>query len=96
VGLPPDLARLGDELVDAAGRISRARRAQRRRVAAGVVGGALALAFAALSPAPLDPSHRGSELVIATSMGCEHPGDAHLRLVACAQPMVLHRPYAIN
>lgn len=94
VGLPPDLARLGDELVDAAGRISRTRRSQRRRFAACVLAGALA--FAVLTPATLDPAHRGPELVMATSMGCEHPGDAHLRLVACARPTVLHRPYAIN
>jgi hypothetical protein len=94
VGLPPDLTRLGNELVEAARRTTRARRARRRRLAVAVLAGALA--FAALTPAALEPSHRGPERFATVSAGCEHPRDAHIRLVACERPMVLHRPYAIN
>jgi hypothetical protein len=98
VGLPPDLARLGDHLVDAARRTTRARRARRRRFALAVVTGALA--FAALTPAALDPAHRESTLVAAAENfarpGCDQPRGARFTMVACEGPMVLHRPYAIQ
>jgi hypothetical protein len=84
VVLPPDLDHLGDHLVAAARRTS-ARRERRRRLAlAGVVG---ALAFGALNPAPLDPSHRDVFVLRASAEQFVQPGDG---------AMVLHRPYAIN
>jgi hypothetical protein len=95
VGLPPGLTRLGDEIV-AAARRTRDRHARRRRFATAVLAGALA--FAALTPASLDPSHR--ELTLATDgyapRGCDLARGTQATLVACEGPMVLHRPYAIN
>lgn len=90
--------RLGNDLVDAARRTTTARRARRRRIAVAVLGGALA--FAALTPAALDPAHR--DLTIAstgdafTTSGCDLSRGARTSLVRCEGPMVLHRPYAIN
>jgi hypothetical protein len=99
VGLPPDLALLGDDLVAAARRTSRARRAHRRRLAA-VTALAGALAFAALTPAALDPAHHEFTIVAAAERlappTCDHTRGAGYTLVACEGPMVLHRPYAIN
>ena len=99
MGLPPDLAQLGDELFAAARRTSLARRAQRRRFAAVTVL-AGALAFAALTPASLDPAHPEFTIVAAAERlappTCDHTRGAGYTLVACEGPMVLHRPYAIN
>lgn len=96
MGLPPDLARLGNELVDAAVRTTGARRARRRRFAVAVIAGALA--FAALTPAALEPSHREATIAATAGdyalRGCDHARAAPL--VGCEGPMVLHRPYAIN
>jgi hypothetical protein len=97
VGLPPDLARLGDDLVAAARRTNSARHARRRRFAVAALSGALA--FAALTPAALDPAQRdlaaASSETVAT-LGCDHARGTRLALVGCPQPVVLHRPYAIN
>ena len=94
--LPPDLARLGNDLVEAARRTTTARRARRRRIVAAVLGGALA--FAALTPAGLDSADRDVTVAAAEALppaGCDlarsRPAPA-----ACEGPMVLHRPYAIN
>jgi hypothetical protein len=96
VGLPPDLARLGDQLVDAARRTTRARRARRRRFALATVTGAIA--FAALTPGALEPAHREFAIVAAERIapGCEHPRGARFTMAACEGPAVLHRPYAIR
>lgn len=94
MGLPPDLARLGNDLVDAARRTTSARRARRRRIAVAVLGGALA--FAALTPAALDPAHRDVTIASFTTSGCDLSRGARTSLVRCEGPMVLHRPYAIN
>jgi hypothetical protein len=91
--LPPDLARLGDELAVAARRAT-ARRERRRRIAvAAIVGAAV---FATLTPAALDPAQRGLGSVdaAATPMGCDHPRGAQFTMVACDEPMILHRPAA--
>jgi hypothetical protein len=89
VALPPDLARLGDHLVEAARRTSRARRAhRRRRFALATISGAIA--FAALTPAALEPAH--VDLTIAAVDGFARP-DCSGR---CVEPMILHRPYAIQ
>jgi hypothetical protein len=91
--LPPDLARLGDELAVAARRAT-ARRERRRRIAvAAIVGAAV---FATLTPAALDPAQRGLGSVdaAATPMGCDHPRGAQFTMVACNKPMILHRPAA--
>jgi hypothetical protein len=97
VGLPPELARLGDDLVAAARRTTRARRAQRRRFVIAVVGGAIA--FAALTPGTVvDSGHRGFTIVAAAERlappGCDHTRGAEVTLTACAGPVVLYRPYA--
>ena len=95
--LPPDLARLGDDLARAARRASE-RRERRRRVALAASVGALA--FAALTPAALGPAQR--ELTFAEAAapfaapGCDHPRGARFTMAACEGPMVLHRPYAIQ
>jgi hypothetical protein len=98
VGLPPDLARLGDHLVDAARRATRERRAQRRRFALAALTGALA--FAALTPAALGPAHRELRLAAvpaeAVPAGCDQPRGVRFTLVSCGGPMVLNRPYAIQ
>jgi hypothetical protein len=97
VGLPPDLARLGDDLVAAARRTARARRAQRRRIAVAVLAGAIA--FAALTPAALEPAQRDVALAAADRFGrpgCDHPRGARFVMAECEGPAVLYRPYAIN
>jgi hypothetical protein len=98
--LPPDLDRLGERLARAAGQTAEARRRRherRRRVAtAGAIG---AVAFAVLTPGPLAPGMRnlagaclaGEDLA---PLGCDHPRGPQVRLPACEEPMVLHRPYA--
>jgi hypothetical protein len=96
VELPPDLARLGDELARAAGR-NAARRERRRRIATAAVAGAAA--FVAFTPAALDPAQR--TLTFASTVryaepGCDHPRGAQFTMAACEGPMVLHRPYAIQ
>jgi hypothetical protein len=93
VVLPPDLARLGDDLVAATRRAAR-RRERRRRFALSVAVGALA--FAVLTPAALDPAQR--QLPFAEARfeppGCDHPRGARFTMVACEGPMILHRPAA--
>ena len=73
VELPPDLARLGDELTRAASRRN-ARRERRRRIAATVAVGAAA--FVAFTPAALDPAQRPFTLASAGDVAgpaCDHP-----------------------
>ena len=96
VELPPDLARLGDELARAARRTA-ARRERRRRFAVAAVAGAAA--FIALTPAALDPAQRPftiASAVRASEPSCDHPRGTRFTMVACEGPMVLHRPYAIQ
>jgi hypothetical protein len=102
MALPPDLERLGEQLAAAAGtrRDARRRRAERRRrvATAGVVG---ALAFAVLTPTPLNSGVRDlarTSLADADSapLGCDHPRGATFRLPACEGPMILYRPYAVR
>ena len=99
MGLPPDLAQLGDELLAAARRTRRVRRAQRRRFTA-VTALAGALAFAALTPAALDPAHPEFTIVAAAERlappTCDYTRGTRYTLLACEGPMILHRPYAIN
>ena len=97
VELPPELARLGDELARAASRRA-ARRERRRRIAAAAAVGAAA--FVAFTPAALDPAQRTLTFADATANyaepGCDHPRGARFTMAACEGPMVLHRPYAIQ
>jgi hypothetical protein len=97
--LPGDLDRLGEQLASAAARTRDRRRRQselRRRLAVGGVLGAIA--FAALTPAPLGSASREFTLADATFTppGCERPRGSGYMLPRCepaerAQP---HRPYA--
>jgi len=92
--LPPDLARLGDDLFTAARR-SADRRARRRRVAVAALTGALA--FAALTPAHLGPALRVPATLADEGFaapGCDHPRGARFTMAACEGPMVLRRPEA--
>jgi hypothetical protein len=94
--LPPDLARLGDELTSAAeGRIAARARAGRRRrfVLAGIAG---ALAFAALTPAALGPAERAVFTLSGQvpTAGCDDPEGG--LLPQCEHVMVLYRPYAVQ
>jgi hypothetical protein len=97
VGLPPELDRLGDRLVAAARRTSERRERRRRFAVAGVIG---ALAFAALTPASLEPAHRFAATAATSEKfaprGCDHEGGVQLAMAACEGAMVLHRPYAIQ
>jgi hypothetical protein len=92
--LPPDLARLGDDLIAAAQR-STARRERRRRFAIAVAGGALA--FAALTPAALGPAQRevilgDTAAVSTTAPGCDHPRGARFTMLAsCGEATVVNR-----
>ena len=80
MGLPPDLAQLGDEIVAAAT--------------------SAALAFAALTPAALDPGQPEFTIVAAAERlappDCDYTRGTRYALLACEGPMILHRPYAIN
>ena len=92
VELPPDLARLGDELALAARRAS-ARRERRRRIA--LVAAIGAAAFVAFTPAALEPAQR--ELTFADSFApraCDQRRGTTFTLSACEGPMILHRPAA--
>jgi hypothetical protein len=94
VELPPDLARLGDDLARAAGRKAARRERRRRMAAAAAVGAAV---FVCLTPAALDPAQRALTLASTARYaepGCDHPRGARFTMVACEEPMVLHRPYA--
>ena len=97
MGLPPELDRLGDRLVAAARRTSERRDRRRRFAVAGVVG---ALAFAALTPASLDPAHRQLQTANASetypARGCDQARGARFTMARCKEAMVLHRPYAIQ
>ncbi len=77
--LPPDLARLGDQLATATERASaRARRnARLRRL--GVTGAAAALALAVFAPAVLNPGDGARTFAIAAASGAYRPD-------ACDQP----------
>jgi hypothetical protein len=92
--LPPDLARLGDDLVAGATRAT-ARRERRRRFAIAVTGGALA--FAALTPAALGPAQRevifaDTAAVRTTAPGCDHPRGARFTMLAsCRGVTVVNR-----
>jgi hypothetical protein len=90
VELPPDLARLGDDLVAAAQR-SAARRERRRRVALATAVGALA--FVALTPAALDPAQREIEFASTTASfappGCDQPRGARFTMAACEGTEIL-------
>jgi hypothetical protein len=100
VGLPPDLAQLGDDLISAARRTrDRTRRARRRRFAA-VTALTGALAFAALTPVAVDTGPQRFTIAAAAERlapaTCDYTRGMQLTLIACEGPMVLHRPYAIN
>jgi len=99
VGLPPDLAQLGDDLIAAARRTTHGRRAPRRRLFA-VTALTGALAFAALTPAALDPAHPEFTIVASAERlappTCDNTRGTRGTLVVCEGPMVHHRPYAIN
>jgi len=81
--LPPELERVGDDLVAAAARALAARR-HRRGVAVRIASTAVAavLAGAWLVPAALGPAVRGSEVLLARTTAFEAPGLP----AACDQP----------
>jgi len=94
VELPPDLARLGDELA-AAARRTKARRERARRFAIATAIGALA--FAALTPAALDPAERAVSFADTAARyerpGCDYPR-ARFTMAACDGSRILNRTAA--
>lgn len=82
--LPPELSRLGDEIVAAAETRLRARRRRTelltRLATAGVVGGLL---FAVLTPGPLGPADRAGLLRLAPAAPAAAPGQL---TAMCDQP----------
>jgi hypothetical protein len=103
--LPPDLDRVGDQLVAAAER-SFAARGRRRRLTARIASTAVAalVALAALIPAGLNPAVRsGAALLLARApaveppglpAACDQPRGGRVSLPACAaaEPIRLGRP----
>jgi hypothetical protein len=89
--LPPDLARLGEELAVAARRTA-ARRNRRRRATTAIAIGTLA--FAALTPAALGPAQRELTFAGFAPPGCDHPRGARFSMPACDAPRILDRPAA--
>jgi hypothetical protein len=77
--LPPDLARLGDQLAVATARAGARARRNARLARMGVTGATVALALAVLAPGALHPSDGTRTLAIAAA------GTAY-RPVACDQP----------
>jgi hypothetical protein len=101
--LPPDLVRVGDDLVAAAERTLQARRARRRMLARTAATSLAALAaLTALVPAALGPATRGANagLVVVQleppglPAACDQPRGGRLLLPACAagEPIRLGRP----
>jgi hypothetical protein len=103
--LPPDLDRVGDQLVAAAARDVAARRRRRRLIARTASTAVAALiALAALIPAGLNPAVRsGAGLLLARApaveppglpAACDQPRGGRLSLPACAagEPIRLGRP----
>ena len=103
--LPPDLERVGDDLVAAAARELAARRTRRRRLArAATTSAAAIVAFIALAPAALGPAvRRTSDVLLARAAVFEPPGlpalcdpprGGHISLPACAagEPIRFGRP----
>jgi hypothetical protein len=97
MALPPDLARIGDELAAAAARSLRARRRRAIVVRCATTAVAGVLAFAALSPARLGTAEGGrpGTTVLASSpahAGCDQLRGAQQALPACvvAAPAVTH------
>jgi hypothetical protein len=103
--LPPDLDRVGEDLVAGASRQIAARQ-HRRALATRMAGTAVAalLAGAVLLPAALGPSTRNGASVLfartvvldapALPAACDQPHGGRLRLAACAtaDPMRIGRP----
>jgi hypothetical protein len=103
--LPPDLERVGDDLVAAAAR-ALAARGRRRRLLARTASTAIVavIAAAALVPARLGPAaHNGSDVLLARAASiqppglpaaCDQPRGGRLSLPACAagEPIRLGRP----
>jgi hypothetical protein len=86
--LPPDLARLGDELFAAAGRAAERRERRRRFAVAACVG---ALAFAVMTPASLGPAQREVTFLAEASFappGCDHPRGARFTMLASCERAV--------
>jgi hypothetical protein len=98
--LPPDLERVGDELIAAVARSVQARRRRRRVAARSVLTGLAALAAAAaFAPAGLAPSTGGGAdpllaRVPAVPAACDQPTGGRLALPVCAagDPVPLGRP----
>ncbi|HYM58356.1 MAG TPA: hypothetical protein VES79_10390 [Solirubrobacteraceae bacterium] len=95
--LPPDLSRLGDEIVAAAERLVRARRRRVALLERGAVAAAAALILAAGVPGALAPAVRTGEpqsLASIASTGAEddlRPGCDHLRSATFAYPRPCRR-----
>jgi hypothetical protein len=100
--LPPDLARVGDDLVAAAERTLDARRARRRLLARTAATSLAAVAaLTALVPAALGPAVRRADTTLFVQVqapglpaACDLPRGGRLTLPACSagEPIRLGRP----
>jgi len=77
--LPPDLARLGDQLATATARARARARRKSRMARMGVTGAVAALAVAVLAPGALHPGDSARQLAIASASVIYRPA-------ACDQP----------
>jgi hypothetical protein len=95
--LPPDLARLGDQLTGAAERhLAGSRRRRKRRRQLATTGLVAALAFVVLTPGAIDPSVRGVASLSARAGDCVQEHRSEKFMTACEHAMVLYRPYAVR
>jgi hypothetical protein len=91
--LPPDLARLGDQLATATARAGARSRRNGRLARLGLTGAAAALALAVFAPGALHPSDSARTLAIAAAsttyrpMACDQPRGATFAAARpCAAP----------
>ena len=91
--LPPDLARLGDQLAAATARAGARERRKMRLVRVGITGAAAALALAVFAPGALHPTDGTRTLAIAAAgstyrpMACDQPRGATFAAARpCAAP----------
>ena len=91
--LPPDLARLGDQLAVATTRAGARQRRRKRMARLGVTGAAAALAIGVFAPGPLHPSDGARTLAMAAASvsfkptACDQPrGGTFAAARPCATP----------
>src|SRR4051794_31899745 len=98
--LPPDLDKVGDDLVAGVARAVDARRQRRRRALAGLGAVAAAIALPVVVVPAVGPGHRepvlltGATIEPAVPVGCDQPRGRRVALPACVarEPEPFGRP----